>query len=149
MRNKSILLVDNDVTRATKGQAKEDLPPQKEKTGPTPVDSKQREPVTTQTVREHLAQTYKLDSDTITHMMQGLKDSMVAELTSAEESLLQNNFPELTRVAHTIKGSLLHLGANSWAKLAEEIEFAARAEEEKDYTLCLQELQAGLAQLLD
>ena len=84
-------------------------------------------------VTSHLTTTYNLQEKDVRHILVTSSEAFVENLAILEKAAEENNFEELSKAAHSMKGGLLNLGLDHLAELAKFIELGAKDEEEKPY----------------
>ena len=99
-------------------------------------------------IAEHLKNVYSLESAQIEQMIQLSVSSLTESFVQAEQALAAADLAEVSAAAHKIKGTLLGIGVKKSADQALAIETAAKDGDDMAYQDMLQELQAGLEELL-
>ena len=79
-------------------------------------------------VKTHLKDTYGFEDRQIDTLFQEMIHNLDDHLAQAEAATVDKNIPDLGRIVHTIKGTLLSVGLNDWAEHAKNIELAAKNE---------------------
>jgi HPt (histidine-containing phosphotransfer) domain-containing protein len=109
--------------------------------GPQTINAKDQ-------VKGHLRTTYLLEDEQIDHMLATAAVTLAKNLSNAETALKNSDYKELSDAAHSLKGSLLNLGLDDFARTAKEIEINAKENKKIDYQELLSGLHKGLAELL-
>ena len=103
---------------------------------------------TVEELRRHFRTAYKLKEEQIDLMITssaGSLRSIFLEVDGLPENESLNE--KIAALAHTVKGLLLNMGQVEWAEYAKEIEYTAKAGEEKDYKSMMKTLRAGLQEI--
>ncbi len=79
-------------------------------------------------VKTHLKNTYGFEDGQIDTLFREMIHNLDDNLAQAEAATVDKNIPDLGRIVHTIKGTLLSVGLNDWAEYAKNIELAAKNE---------------------
>ena len=91
-------------------------------------------PIKIENLRSHFRNTYGLTEEQIEKMLISSAQSMATTLSKLYDSLeKQENYPELTRIGHNLKGVLLNMGEWEWADIARRLEKSAAAGEPENY----------------
>ncbi len=125
------------------------LPPLHEATAAAPQEE-QAPPSDSQreAIRHHLQTTTMLQPEQIDRILEAALRSIgewLAQMTKAQQ---EGNTETLGRAAHTLKGTLLQCGLDTWAEKAQAIHTAAREQQAVSYADLILELQHGLEPLL-
>ncbi len=78
-------------------------------------------------IRGHFADSFQLTENQVNSLIFSSAMTISENIESIEHALQQGNYTEVTKIAHTIKGTLLNLGLNELAGKALELESASRA----------------------
>ncbi|HIJ77998.1 MAG: response regulator [Desulfobulbaceae bacterium] len=89
----------------------------------------QAQPEQLETIKNYLAQTYRLDDDKINQIISATCEQMTEHFSETKKLIDRHNLQALTIAAHKIKGCLLNVGLHELAKIAFEMESKARAGE--------------------
>jgi CheY-like chemotaxis protein/HPt (histidine-containing phosphotransfer) domain-containing protein len=73
-------------------------------------------------VRRHLSHTYQFSEEKITALLATVRETLPQQLDDAQRALHRQDWQSFSRMAHSIKGSLLTIGLADQAKLAMQIE---------------------------
>ena len=90
----------------------------------------------------------KLEYEQVAEMLEISVKTMEANIAEVKTALNNNDYQSLGKVGHTLKGSLLNLGLNDIARIAETIESNGKNNISADYNLLLSQLKEGLGDLL-
>ena len=90
----------------------------------------------------------KLEDEQVAEMLEISVKTMEANISEVKTALNNNDYQSLGKVGHTLKGSLLNLGLNDIARIAETIESNGKNNISADYNLLLSQLKEGLGDLL-
>lgn len=113
------------------------------------ADSQLPPKVTTDGLRNHFKTTYKLAEEQVDIMLVSSVKSLTTSFSALYEALEKDDeFEEVFRLAHNLKGLLLNMGESQWAELARNLEMAATAKEKLDYHSLVREIQSGVADIL-
>ncbi len=113
------------------------------------AEDKAKVPASLDAVRIHLDTNYGVGPEQIEIMLKGMQETLRSEIDKARTAARQSDLKTLGLTAHTIKGLLLNAGLIAWADQAEAIEISAKNDAAKDYDVMLDELEQGLAPLLN
>ncbi len=91
---------------------------------------------------QSLALQLELHEDELQHLLQIFEKNITPNLQSLKDAVAQKEYPQISKMAHKIKGSAANFGFAKVIALAEEMEMGAKAQNEIDY-------QRVLVQLLD
>ena len=94
----------------------------------TPGDKKDNlpAPIRIDNLRSHFHHAYGLSEEQVEVMVNRSAQSLAATLGQLNNTLAEDdNLPELTRLAHNLKGVLLNLGESEWAEFARRLEKSA------------------------
>ncbi len=97
----------------------------------------------------HLQVATGLRPEQIDRLLCAAQISLADNLAKAMLALQQEDRPALAKVAHTLKGTLLQLGLDHLAAIAEKIDHGIRTGSELPYATLLDTLQTPLAELLN
>ena len=98
-------------------------------------------------IRTHLATTTMLKPDQIDRILQAALRSIDEGLAKVARAQHDNDLAELGRAAHTLKGTLLQCGLDTWAEKAQAIHTGVRNNQSLFYADMVVDLQQGLAPL--
>ena len=99
-------------------------------------------------VAAHLQAMISLSPAQIDRVLATAHLSITDTLAKANEALVAENYPELGRFAHTLKGTLLQCGLNELAAKAEEIHLGTRTNSDLSHERLLEQLNSSLAGLV-
>jgi HPt (histidine-containing phosphotransfer) domain-containing protein len=88
------------------------------------------------------------DEDLIRELLVLFQEDSPKELLKAKQYLAEEEWQGLSRAAHTLRGSLRYLSMNSTARIAEELETAARKGLRQESVGLLARLDGALQQML-
>ncbi len=112
----------------------------------TPED--ESAPVSRASVVTHLQSSARLTTEQSQRVLAAAEKSIADNLAKATTALGQNDYAELGRAAHALKGTLLQCGLHGLAKTAEEINQGTRNNSHLPYDLLLSHLRTQLAALV-
>ena len=118
------------------------------KQGPQLAEQVQLILPTIEDIETYLHQTTRLEPAQLTRIIASASNSMAQHLASATQAHRQQDFSTLARSCHTLKGTLLQCGLNSWADKAQAIYNGARENRNLPYGQLLDELHQALAPLI-
>ncbi|MDD2463016.1 MAG: ATP-binding protein [Desulfobulbus sp.] len=101
------------------------------------------------TIRHHLQATTMLQPEQIDRILVAALRSIQECLAKVADAQQQGKTDELGRAAHTLKGTLLQCGLDSWAEKAQAIHTGIRDQQALSYADMVVELQVGLAPLME
>jgi len=122
--------------------------------GPAQPESLPGDPVATpaapltETVIRYLKSSTSLADDKIANLLTAARLNLTDQIDKAENALHAQDYQELARTAHTLKGTLLQCGLSKWAGMAEELDLHARQEQEYPFAEQLHLIRSGLAELV-
>jgi len=120
---------------------------------PTTVPGPQAQPacvqISWQEMAAHLEAATGLRSEQINRLLCAAQMSLADNLAKAMQALQEEDRPALAKVAHTLKGTLLQLGLDHLAAIAQDIDTGIRTDSDLPYATLLDTLQAPLAGLLN
>ena len=119
-------------------------PPSKESNLETASESALSDPELLAHARTHLENKFNFKKEQIDHILEASAKSFAENLDRLEQATSQADYDILAASSHAIKGSLLNLGLNEEAELAQKIELAAGSWEQAPYDQYLQELRKSL-----
>ena len=99
-------------------------------------------------IRSHLQVTTMLQPEQIDRILAAALRSIGQGLTQIAQAHQAGKMEELGRAAHTLKGTLLQCGLETWAEKAQAIHTAARDQQAISYLDLIDELKRGLEPLL-
>jgi HPt (histidine-containing phosphotransfer) domain-containing protein len=99
-------------------------------------------------VEQFLREKYYFADDAIEMMMASLRESLRNNFAEATQALEREDFEGLSRVAHSIKGSLANIGFSELADQAHEIEVSALQRPDLPYAEMIARLQEPLSELM-
>jgi PAS domain S-box-containing protein len=114
-----------------------------------PVEGLSSPPVTLAWVAAHLQSSARLTAEQSERVLSSVRKSIVDNLAKAKDAHARKDYPELGRVVHTLKGTLLQCGLQELAKKAEEIHEGIRSNSTQSYDTSINYLDAELASLLE
>jgi len=97
----------------------------------------------------HLQATTGLQPAQVDRLLAAARLSVTYNLVKAKEALEHQDYPELGRATHTLKGTLLQCGLIKLAAKAEEISLGTQNSENHAFDSLLDQLNTGLAGLID
>ena len=105
--------------------------------------------VSAEVLREHFRSNYNLVGEQIELMLTSSAQSLKKSLTGLYAALEQeDNFEELEKLGHSIKGVLLNMGEQEWAEEARKIELSAAAGKKVDYLGMIKNIHRGVKDVL-
>ncbi len=113
-----------------------------------PSDAISLQSVRTKDIVSHFETTTNFTDIQIAKLVVAAKTSIAENLKKASIALEDEDFTELTRVAHTLKGTLLQCGLKDLADMAEEIQLGLRNKKDLPYADFLKILGDNLAGIL-
>ena len=116
---------------------------------PPPLESGVTEQVSPDGVEAYFRATTDLTGEQIAQVMVAVQKSIVDNLDKLLHAFRQENYQELGRAAHTLKGVLLNCGLNDLAVTAEEIHHGARNNAALPYESLLVKLNDELSAFID
>jgi signal transduction histidine kinase/DNA-binding NarL/FixJ family response regulator len=119
-----------------------------EVTLPSPADLSSTS-ITSATVMAYLQTTTNLTAEQIDRVLVTVRTSITDNFEKATAALEQEDYPELGRTAHTLKGVLLQCGLTELAGKAEAIHHGVRSDNTVDYRNLVETLKDELIGLLD
>jgi CheY-like chemotaxis protein/HPt (histidine-containing phosphotransfer) domain-containing protein len=99
-------------------------------------------------VKNHLRTIYQLNDEQIDLLMATTATTLSDNFSSAESAIDDTDYKRLGLAAHSIKGSLLNLGLDEFARKAQKIEISAKENQKTDFQNHLFQLRENLADLL-
>jgi len=98
-----------------------------------------------QVITDHLKNSYDLSTEQIDLILKNFSATLLDLLTDLKSQILENDIENITKTAHSIKGSLLNLGLNDIAGIAKNIETNAKIKNNSiDYLKLCNNLQEKL-----
>lgn len=97
----------------------------------------------------HLQATTGLQPAQVDRLLAAARLSLTCNLAKAKEALEHQDYPELGRATHTLKGTLLQCGLIKLAAKAEEISLGTQSSENHAFDSLLGQLNNGLVGLID
>jgi len=105
--------------------------------------------ITLADLRRHFKETYGLSPAQIDVMVESSSKSLAQAFSQAIAAInTADPRPELAPVFHGLKGLFLNMGENEWAAFAREVEQRLKKQEPCDFTMVIEEMQAGLSEIL-
>ncbi|WP_319587378.1 ATP-binding protein [uncultured Desulfobulbus sp.] len=105
-------------------------------------------PVSLAQIAAHLHNTTSLNAAQVDQVLASVCLSLTDNLAKAKEALEAENYPDLGRFAHTLKGTLLQCGLDELAAKAEEIHLGTRTNIDLNHEWLLDQLNSRLAGLI-
>jgi signal transduction histidine kinase/DNA-binding response OmpR family regulator len=105
-------------------------------------------PVTLARVTHYLQTNTRLTAEQCQRVLGAVRRSIADNLVKADAALDREDYPELGRAAHTLKGTLLQCGLNELAAEAEKIHKGTLSKSDLPYKSYLKHVHAGLAELI-
>ena len=99
-------------------------------------------------IREHLQKTTMLQPEQIDRIMQAAMRSIEEGLAKVAKAQEKEDWEELGRAAHTLKGTLLQCGLDRWAEKSQNIHTGIRDQAKLDYAALISELSQELGPLV-
>jgi signal transduction histidine kinase/DNA-binding NarL/FixJ family response regulator len=99
-------------------------------------------------IRAYLGEVAPFSPEQIEKILQTAIRSMGNNFNLAEEALNRQDFPEVYRAVHTLKGTLLQCGLAFWAEKAQEICTCINEQRDAPFAVLLDSLRAGLQPVL-
>ncbi|MGD9949002.1 MAG: ATP-binding protein [Desulfobulbus sp.] len=133
------------VTQKTSPQENE--PPETASTGPL-TDGGPGDRPTIENIIAYLQTSTMLKPEQIEKILAAARESITAQLSAAEQAQSAGDTTNLAKAAHTLKGTLLQCGLESWAKMAQQIYTSIQQHQEAPIPALLQQLREGLNNVL-
>jgi CheY-like chemotaxis protein len=115
---------------------------------PSPIEEDSTLPATLAQVTHHLRMTTPLSTEQCERVLAVAQKNIADNLAKATAAFDREDYPELSRAAHTLKGTLLQCGLRELAAKAEELHNSQRNNRTVPYAEILKQLHIGVTDLL-